>query len=124
MKGITEAQQKELTERYAKMYHLYINTDSTLQEIGDMFGVSRQRVFQVIQRCKLGQGDYYGGGKIARLKWKEISENTNSTAQTWTIYQDWLKKYKIKIANNNRNFAFYRGVKNAERESTVETTEG
>ena len=37
MKGITEAQQKELTERYTKMYHLYINTDSTLQEIGDMF---------------------------------------------------------------------------------------
>jgi len=124
MNGITEQQQKELSEKYEKIYALYTGTDSTLQQVGDEFGLSRQRVFQIVQRCKLGNGDYYGGGKIARLKWKEISEKTDSTAQTWTIYQEWLKKFKIKIIKNNKNFAFYRGIKDAKRESTVEATQG
>ena len=57
MNGITEQQQKELSEKYKKIYALYTGTDSTLQQVGDEFGLSRQRVQQIASNTKRGPGN-------------------------------------------------------------------
>lgn len=39
---------KKLTERNKSIIELYLSDDHTLQEIGDMYGISRQRVLQIM----------------------------------------------------------------------------
>jgi len=45
-------------EYYSTVYKLWAE-GKTLREIGERFGVTKQRVWQIVERMKEGNGDYY-----------------------------------------------------------------
>ena len=45
-------------EYYRLVYELW-KEGKTLREIGERFGVTRQRAWQIVDRMKEGDGDYY-----------------------------------------------------------------
>ena len=54
---------KNEIERYEKIYKeivtLYGSGTMTMEEIGEKFEITKQRVWQIITKMKKGQGDYY-----------------------------------------------------------------
>ncbi len=45
-------------EYYRLVYELW-KEGKTLREIGEQFGVTKQRAWQIVDRMKEGNGDYY-----------------------------------------------------------------
>mgnify|MGYP000043853691 CR=1 FL=1 len=85
MKGISQLKAKENTIRYKTMYEKW-KLGATLQEIGENYAISKQRVWQIITRCKLGDGDYYAGVDVARnnwLKFKELHGNLQKAQENY-----------------------------------------
>lgn len=54
---------KDEIESYEKIYKeivtLYGSGTMTMEEIGEKFEITKQRVWQIITKMKKGQGDYY-----------------------------------------------------------------
>jgi len=54
---------KNEIETYEKIYKeivtLYGSGTMTMEEIGEKFEITKQRVWQIITKMKKGQGDYY-----------------------------------------------------------------
>lgn len=54
---------KNEIESYEKIYKeivtLYGSGTMTMEEIGEKFKITKQRVWQIITKMKKGQGDYY-----------------------------------------------------------------
>ena len=74
MKGISQNKALENSIRYKKIYEKWEEGNTTLKELGEHHNVTKQRMWQIITRCKLGDGDYYSGVNIARNKWLQIKE--------------------------------------------------
>ena len=71
MKGISEIEQKEHFDRNSQIYTDYKNSDVTMDGLAHQYDLTKQRVWQIIRRCQLGDGDYYQG--YVRYKSKEDS---------------------------------------------------
>ena len=71
MKGISETDQKVQFDRNSQIYAEYKNTDITMDGLANEYNLTKQRVWQIIRRCQLGNGDYYQG--YVRYKSKEDS---------------------------------------------------
>jgi len=52
-----DIQQYEKT--YKDIYQLYTTQTMTLKAIGDLYGVTKQRIWQIIKKIEKGDGDYY-----------------------------------------------------------------
>mgnify|MGYP003121894922 FL=1 len=52
-----DIQQYEKT--YKDIYQLYTTETMTLKAIGDLYGVTKQRIWQIIKKIEKGDGDYY-----------------------------------------------------------------
>ena len=61
----------ELKKLYFNIYMTYTNSYTTLEEIGTKYDVSKQRVWQIIRYCKLGDGNYYKGLKLYNDTYKK-----------------------------------------------------
>ena len=85
MQGIDEKSAESFLDRNKTMWILYKN-GGTMEEIGAKFGITKQRVHQIIRRCKIGDGDYYGANSIEN-KQKMLHE---------ADYADWLKTKGVK----------------------------
>ena len=85
MQGIDEKSAESFLDRNKTMWILYKN-GGTMEEIGAKFGITKQRVHQIIRRCKIGDGDYYGANSI---------ENTQKMLHE-ADYADWLKTKGVK----------------------------
>ena len=85
MQGIDEQSAKDFLDRNKIIYNLYRDGE-TMEEIGAKFGITKQRVHQIIRRCKIGDGDYYGAADIEN-KQKMLHE---------ADYADWLKTKGVK----------------------------
>ena len=59
--NISMSSRTDLKKLYFNVYMTYNNTDLTLEDIGMQYGITKQRVWQIIRFCKLGNGDYYKG---------------------------------------------------------------
>ena len=44
---------------YKDIYQLYTTETMTLKAIGDLYGVTKQRIWQIIKKIEKGDGDYY-----------------------------------------------------------------
>ena len=44
---------------YKEMYQLYTTETITMKAIGDIYGITKQRVWQIIKKIEKGDGDYY-----------------------------------------------------------------
>ena len=71
MKGISEENQKVQFDRNSVIYKQYRDTTVTMDGLADEYNLTKQRVWQIIRRCQLGNGDYYHG--YTRFKEKENS---------------------------------------------------
>ena len=85
MQGIDEKSAQDYLDKYQHIYNLY-KKGETLENIGEQFGVSKQRIHQIIRRCKIGEGDYYNAHKIEAEKKEQDPAN----------FDDWLKDKGVK----------------------------
>ena len=108
MKGISYIKAKQNSIKYREMYDKWQTENDTLQQIGKEYGITKQRVWQIVTRCKLGDGDYYVGVNIARDKWLEYIE-AFSMKDAKKAYERWLEDQDIKIAADNRKVAPHTG---------------
>ena len=108
MQGIDEISAKSFLDRNKDMWDAY-KKGKTMEQIGDEYGVTKQRVHQIIRRCKLGDGDYYYGTQIARNKWSEFKNMYDDLDQTKRAFDDWLKERDIKLIANNQKAAPHTG---------------
>ena len=44
---------------YKEIYQLYTTETMTMKAIGDIYGITKQRVWQIIRKIEKGDGDYY-----------------------------------------------------------------
>jgi|TARA_R110002020_G_scaffold148697_5_gene324676 predicted DNA-binding protein YlxM (UPF0122 family) len=125
MKGISDQRAQEMREKYRKMYALYSTGDFTLAAIGDKFGLTRQRTWQIITRCKLGEGNYYFGEQAARVTWRLLKKQFEDPEEAEEKFMDWLQENDVRVIRNNRRAAPHTGWKDdAQRVASLETTEG
>ena len=50
---------RSLTQEKITSNQEYYRLGKTLREIGEQFGVTKQRAWQIVDRMKEGNGDYY-----------------------------------------------------------------
>lgn len=58
IRSLSQEQIASNEEYYHLVYELW-KQGMTLREIGELFEVTRQRVWQIVERMKEGEGDYY-----------------------------------------------------------------
>ena len=46
-------------ETYKQIFQLYDTGTMTLKEIGQIYNVSKQRIWQIVTKIQEGNGDYY-----------------------------------------------------------------
>ena len=109
MKGISQQKAKENSIKYRDMYDTWNNTTITLEQLGKEHNVTKQRMWQIITRCKLGDGDYYYGVHVARNKWSEFKQLYSDVNQTKRAFDEWLKEREIKLIENNQKVAPHMG---------------
>jgi len=109
MRGITPKKKVESQEKYERIYSMWQEDESTLQEIGSHFDLTKQRVWQIVTRCKLGDGDYYLGTQVARNKWNELNSTYNDIDEITTEYNAWLKTIGVKTSINNQSVVPHSG---------------
>jgi predicted DNA-binding protein YlxM (UPF0122 family) len=128
--GIEVLRKLEQQELYLKIYNEYLSSDITLQDLGEKYGITRQRVSQIVIRCKVGEGDYYSGGQKAKELWDTIGEDrTENDSMSLAIRKELFRShleqnFDIKIAKNNHKFTLLLGRNYAKRKPTLEATAG
>jgi|TARA_R110000782_G_scaffold53022_6_gene113052 hypothetical protein len=109
MRGISKQKAKENSIRYRAMYDKWTGSKTTLEELGNEYAITKQRTWQIITRCKLGDGDYYYGVRVARNKWSEFKQLYSDIDQTKRAFDEWLKNREIKLISNNQKVAPHTG---------------
>jgi len=109
MKGISQEKAKQNSIKYKEMYEQWRRGHSTLQQIGEQHDITKQRVWQIITRCKLGEGEYYVGVDVARNKWLEYKELYTTMGEARRGYKTWLETQDIKVAADNNKTAPHTG---------------
>jgi predicted DNA-binding protein YlxM (UPF0122 family) len=109
MRGITPKKKVESQEKYAMIYQEWESQDITLLELAEAYDLTKQRIWQIITRCKLGDGDYYLGTQVARNKWNELNSTYNDMEEIITEYNAWLKTKSVKTIKNNQSVVPHSG---------------
>jgi|TARA_R110000803_G_scaffold52487_4_gene108078 predicted DNA-binding protein YlxM (UPF0122 family) len=85
MQGIDDKTAKNFLDRNKEMFDLH-KEGQTMESIGDVYNISKQRVHQIIRRCKIGEGHYYNAHQIEQEKRHLDTDD----------FSDWLKTKGIK----------------------------
>ena len=97
MKGIEESRASFHRDRNSKIYYEYTNTKQTLEQLADKYGVTKQRVWQIVRRCEMGSGDYYKGFENYRDKQDSLKELGIPEEQMHKLLRKWMsEKFDIK----------------------------
>jgi len=109
MRGIETHKAEQNSKRYRAIYDDWKAAEETLAELGDKYDLTKQRVWQIVTRCKLGDGDYYYGVQVARNKWSEFKQLYSDVDQTQRAFNEWLNDREIKLIENNQKVAPHTG---------------
>tara|TARA_R100001377_G_scaffold80790_1_gene59921 strand:+ start:482 stop:826 length:345 start_codon:yes stop_codon:yes gene_type:complete len=110
MRGISKEKADQNAIRYRGIYEKWQTEESiTLEQLGKEHEVTKQRMWQIITRCKLGNGDYYYGVNVARDKWSELYSTYRDKKQTRLAFNEWLENNQIKLIGNNKTTAPHTG---------------
>ena len=115
MPGIDKQKAEGYLSRNEEMYNRYLN-GATLEQIGDEYSLTKQRVWQIIRRCKLGDGDYYEAPVREREKKQEIEELDLSADEATAHISGWLQSKGVKQIR--RKVEGERVLATGEKEST------
>ena len=74
----------------------YTNNNLTLEDIGLKYKITKQRVWQIVRFCKLGNGNYYEGlkryngayNRIKRARPESDSREINGLLREWLRIND------------------------------------
>ena len=58
-KGISNEKKAENRQLYRSIYEEYNKGDTTLALLGQKYGLTKQRIWQIVSRASLGGGDYF-----------------------------------------------------------------
>ena len=58
-KGISVELKEENRQLYRSIYEEYNKGDTTLALLGQKYGLTKQRIWQIVSRASLGAGDYF-----------------------------------------------------------------
>jgi len=98
MKGIINRKAIFYRERNLGIYDDYLNSSRTLEEIAESFHLTKQRVWQIVRRCQIGEGDYYEGYFSFKKKKKKLQGQGFNEEETHRLLRQWLaEKHKVKI---------------------------
>ena len=77
----------------------YINSYTTLEEVGRKHNISKQRVWQIVRFCRLGEGNYYTGLKLYNETYKSYQEEfAKADSKTLNaLMRDWMKLKNIRL---------------------------
>ena len=59
IQSLTQEKISKFEKRNLEIFRLYSEEEKTLEEIGKDYGLTKQRVWQIVQRGLEGHGDYY-----------------------------------------------------------------
>jgi len=59
IQSLTQEKISKFEKRNLEIFRLYSEEEMTLESIGEKYNLTKQRVWQIVQRCLEGQGDYY-----------------------------------------------------------------
>ena len=59
IQSLTQEKISKFDKRNLEIFRLYSEEKRTLEAIGKDYDLTKQRVWQIVQRCLDGQGDYY-----------------------------------------------------------------
>jgi len=92
----------KLRKMYFDIYMKYTNNDISLEDIGINYNISKQRVWQIVRFCKLGNGDYYTGLKDYNERIKKIRHYypTASSKEINQLMRQWLRINNIRLIKN------------------------
>ena len=124
MRGINQQKANENQQRYREIYAAYMTEEKTLKDLGTEHGITRQRIWQIITRCKLADGDYYEGMRIARQKWLELQSSEANENALREAFAKWLESPGVRLIKNNQSIAPHTGWENAKRIEPVEIGAG
>jgi len=87
-----------LRKKYFEIFMLSLNSESTLEEIGVRYGMTKQRAWQIVRFNELGNGDYYLGYKLYTNHHKTLLQDTNlSTIERNRLLRDWLRHNNVRL---------------------------
>tara|TARA_R110000824_G_scaffold170583_6_gene347999 strand:- start:1356 stop:1655 length:300 start_codon:yes stop_codon:yes gene_type:complete len=86
----------KLRKMYFDIYMRYTNNDNTLEDIGLRYKITKQRVWQIVRFCKLGNGNYHEGlrryngayNKIKHARPESDSKEINGLLREWLRIND------------------------------------
>ncbi len=92
----------ELKGIYFNIYMTYINSHTTMEDLGLKNNLSKQRVWQIIRFCTLGGGNYYKGLEEYNNVYKSYREEfPDANFKTLNeLMRDWMSLKKIRLIKN------------------------
>tara|TARA_B100001093_G_scaffold199790_1_gene191972 strand:- start:6365 stop:6682 length:318 start_codon:yes stop_codon:yes gene_type:complete len=100
--NISMSSRTDLKKLYFNVFMTYNNTDLTLEDIGMQYGITKQRVWQIIRFCKLGNGDYYRGLSEYNKVYRSFLDETQDRKSANYRLREWLKLKNIRTIKNNK----------------------
>jgi len=97
MKGIDQEGVSFHKTRNALIYHEYVGSKQTMEQLAGKYNITKQRIWQIIRRCQLGGGDYYEGFENFRQKEESLRELGIESDQIHKLLRKWMSdKYGVK----------------------------
>ena len=59
IKSLSQEDIQHYEKTYNDIYQLYTTRTMTMEAIGHLYGVTKQRIWQIIRKIEKGDGDYY-----------------------------------------------------------------
>ena len=97
MKGIDRDKATFYLERNQSIYREYVETKQTMEQLAERYNITKQRVWQIIRRCTLGEGDYYKGFENFKHKEESLTELGIQGGRRHELLRKWMSEnYEIK----------------------------
>ena len=97
MKGINEDKANFYTDRNQNIYKEYIETKQTMEQLANKYNMTKQRIWQIIRRCTMGEGDYYKGFNNFKTKEESLKELGIKGDRRHELLRKWMgDRYEIK----------------------------
>jgi len=94
----------KLRKKYFEIFMLCLNSEYTLEEIGTKYGITKQRVWQIVRFNEIGKGDYYEGYRRYTQEYNTLlNDTTLSTIERNRLMRDWLSSHDIRLIRSKND---------------------
>tara|TARA_R100001143_G_C3313583_1_gene111333 strand:+ start:268 stop:585 length:318 start_codon:yes stop_codon:yes gene_type:complete len=97
MKGISEINQKIQFDRNTEIYKRYKEEDVTMDGLAVVYELTKQRVWQIVRRCQIGNGNYYEGYTRYKSKEESLKELGVKGNKLHELMRKWMKEQGAKV---------------------------